>query len=140
MSQNVDKSSALELPATVLLQNISNASFNACKSSQNEIYYLITINHSIIQQVILQLSQQTLWNSVWFIKQSLTYAIYLSWSSRNFRTRTCKCHMISLQNFLTSTHTHTHTHIITKHGEWTYWFPKAKTTNSLEKMKKNIRY
>jgi hypothetical protein len=31
LSQNEDNSSALELPATVLLQNTSNASFNAWK-------------------------------------------------------------------------------------------------------------
>jgi hypothetical protein len=31
-SQNEDKNSALEIPAIVLLQNTSNASFNACKN------------------------------------------------------------------------------------------------------------
>lgn len=34
LSQNVASSSALELPATVLLQNISNASFKAYKTDK----------------------------------------------------------------------------------------------------------
>lgn len=82
----------------------SNLGYQSVHCEQNEIYCLIIINHFIIKllnrnNITIPLPRQTLWNSVWFTKQSLTYAIYLSWSSMNFLTRTCNCTWLIFRPF-----------------------------------------
>lgn len=94
LSQKVASSSALELPATPLLQKTSKASLRACgRGKQDEIIYRS-------QQRWVHFSShfhmQTLWKSVWFWKQSFTYARYLSCSSMTFLTKTWRSSHVSL--------------------------------------------
>lgn len=86
LSQKVASNSALELPATPLLQKTSKASLRALGNS----------NTSEEQQQVIQMAKQlspmhhTLWKREWFMKQSFTYAKYLSCSSITFLTKTCR--------------------------------------------------
>lgn len=92
LSQNVASNSALELPATVLLQNTSKASFKAYWTTKRTKKLFRQFDKTKVKRIRVASLSQTLWNDVWFWKQFLTYSIYLSCSSIIFLMRTWRPH------------------------------------------------
>lgn len=91
LSQYEASSSALEEPATTLLQNTSKASFRAyrkCKKGFKKFFKM----HMQTKRIK---TKMTLWNSVWLEKQSVTYAMNLSCNSIIFLTNTWNVNHVS---------------------------------------------
>jgi hypothetical protein len=72
VSQKVASSSALELPATVLLQKISKASFMAYLTTQKGGQTCQTKWQNKTWRAGICCLPPTLWNNVWFWKQAVT--------------------------------------------------------------------